>query len=408
MLFAILLPMRTLTLLKDRHYRRYWASLMVSNLGNWMQTAALSWLVLELSASAEALGTMVALRFLPSLLFSLPAGALADASNRRKIIVWTQSLMLFLSMLLALGVSSGQIQYVHVLLIAFAQGTLIALDLPARQVLVVELVSKAHYPQAMSLNSFTFNLSRLIGPALAGVCIAVLGMEWAFWLNALSFLPLVLSVMAMHHLQANTQKGERSGFQEGLRYAWRTPLARQIFMLLAWVSVFGVNFSTLIPAYAKLQLGLEAEGFGFLLSSLGGGALLGSLWQIWSAGARPQRMLRAAVGLGVLHLALAAPLPLWAITALWALCGFCMVTLLININTSLQTLVPDGLRGRVMAVYSMILLGTAPLGAWLTGWLFDQMGGAPVLAVLGLTTLMGVLPLFRFALPVELTEEIPS
>lgn len=401
--------MRTLSLLKDPHYRRYWLSLMISNLGNWMQSAALSWLVLELSDSAEALGAMVALRFLPSLLFSLPAGALADAVARRKIVLCTQSLMLFLAVLLAAGVSSGQIQYSHVLLLAFAQGTLIALDLPARQVLVVELVSRAHYPQAMSLNSFSFNLARLVGPALAGVCIALFGMQWAFWLNAATFAPLILSVFAMHHLKPRPDANPSRGFQAGLRYAWRTPLARHIFLLLGWVSVFGVNFSTLIPAYAKLQLGLEAQGYGFLMSALGLGALLGSLWQIWSAGARPQRMLRAAVGLGVLHIALALSLPLWAIMGLWALCGFCMVTLLINTNTSLQTLVPDALRGRVMAVYSMILLGTAPLGAWITGRLFDTLGGAPVLAFLGTVTLLGVIPLMQWSnMPAELNEEIPS
>lgn len=293
-------------------------------------------------------------------------------------------------------------------ILSFAQGTLIALDLPARQALVVELVSKKHYPAAMSLNSFTFNLSRLAGPALAGICIANWGMAWAFLINAMTFIPLVMTLFLLPPLEAKSVENGRSMRRElwqGFAYVRDHALIRQLFFLLGWVSIFGVNFATLIPAYARLELGLDATGYGFLMSALGLGALLGSLWQIWSPAARPGRAIRAALALSGLHLLLGFALGLWAVAAIWMGCGFAMVTLMINMNTSIQTLVPDALRGRIMALYSMVLLGTAPLGSWLSGFLFDHAGGRSAAALMGLLTLMGLIPYVRIRLPREVLLE---
>ena len=181
----------------------------------------------------------------------------------------------------------------------------------------------------------------------------------------------------------------------------QTPLIRQLFFLLGWVSVFGVNFNTLIPAYARLELGLEATGYGFLMSALGMGALMGSLWQIWSPAARPGRVIKAGLALAGFHLLLGLPLSLSGVAAVWLGCGFAMVTLMINTNTSLQTLAPDDLRGRIMALYAMVLLGTAPLGAWLSGYLFDHAGGRSAAALMGLLTLVGLLPSLKVGLPKE-------
>lgn len=397
--------MSTLALLREKDFRNYWLALMLSNLGNWMQGAGMGWLVLQLSGSAESLGWVVALRFLPSLFFSLPAGVLADRISRRQIVFYTQVLSMLLSTVMAGLIWSGQISYWHLLLFSFIHGTLIALDLPARQALIVELVSKARYPQAMSLNSFTFNLSRLAGPALAGLCIAAWGTAWAFWINALTFVPLILVLMTLPSLY-KPPTSTKTGILEGLIFSFRDPLIRQILILLAWMSVFGINFSTLIPAYARLELGLEAQGYGFLMSALGLGALIGSVWQIWSAGARPVRMLFAATALATLHILLFLPLPIWAVAGVWAACGFCMVTMLINTNTCLQTLAPDELRGRIMAVYSLLLLGTAPLGAWICGWLFDLYGGRWTPLILGSIALAGLMPfLWARSLPDELQLE---
>lgn len=377
-----------------------------------MQTAAMGWLVLKVSGSAEALGWVMGLRFLPSLLFSLPAGALADQYSRRHIVLVSQGVMMALAFLTAWLVSSDTLQYSHLLLLSFAQGTLGALDLPARQALVVELVSRQNYPQAVSLNSFTFNMSRLVGPALAGICIARWGMSWAFLLNALTFIPLVVTLCLMPpgpSPQAASASAPiipyRRKIWEGLHYVRGHGLMLQLFLLLGWISIFGVNFSTLIPAYARLELGLEATGYGFLMSALGLGALMGSLWQISSPAARPGRAVYASLALAGFHLLLGLPLGLWGVSAVWMGCGFALVTLMINLNTSVQTLVPDTLRGRVMALYSMVLLGTAPLGAWLSGYLFDHVGGRAATALLGAITLVGLLPHLKGRLPQELSVE---
>ncbi len=394
--------MQTLTLLSDPVYRRYWLSMLISNLGNWMQGATLGWLVLSLNSSAAALGTVISLQFLPSLLFSLPAGVLADTLPRRKIVLVSQALTMSLAIMMSALISFGHLAYWHLLIFAFCQGTLIAFDMPARQALVVELVSKSRYPEAQSLNSFTFNVSRLLGPALAGICIASLGMAWAYWINALTFVPLLFTLLSLPAPLTASTRG-RGGLLGGLRFAVSSPMVRKLLILLGWVSIFGVNFQTLIPAYARLVLGLPPEGYGLLMGCLGGGALVGSLWQIWSAGARPRRIYVAGLALALLHLLMGLHLPIWGVGVLWAGCGFAMVTVMLNTNTSVQTIIPDDLRGRVMAVYSMVLLGAAPLGAWLTGRLFDALGGRSAAAVMGLLTAIGLLALMRNPLPSVLT-----
>lgn len=381
------------------YYRRYWLAMLISNLGNWMQGTSQGWLVLQLSNSAEALGMVVALQFLPSLLFSLPAGVLADSLPRRQIVQTSQSLMMLLAVLMAMLVWSGQIAYWHLLVSAFVQGTLMAVDLPARQALVVELVSKEHYPQAMPLNSFAFNLSRLAGPALAGLCISTVGLVWAYWINALSFVPFIWCLYSLPSTTAGAQTSPPpesnllSSLMGGLHYLRSSPAVSQLLLMLGWVGTFGVNFQTLIPAYSHKVLGLEAKGYGLLMSALGIGALLGSSWQIFfvqgrenNLSRRSGRIFKAVAGLTLLHLLMTLPLPVWAIGLLWIGCGFSMATVMINTNTSVQTLIPDELRGRLMALYSMVLLGATPLGAWLTGWLFDHLGGRPTAGILGLLT----------------------
>lgn len=222
-------------LFHNTHYFRYWCSLLVSNLGNWMQTATMGWLVLQISGSAEALGWVMGLRFLPSLLFSLPAGVLADRYSRRQIVLGAQSTMMVLAFVTAVLVASNTLSYWHLLLLSFAQGTLLSLDLPARQALVVELVSKRYYSEAVSLNSFAFNLSRLVGPALAGLCIAAWGTSWAFFINAFTFIPLVLTLLLLPAALSRAQvsgTANRLGVWDGLHYVRATPMVRQLFFLL--------------------------------------------------------------------------------------------------------------------------------------------------------------------------------
>ncbi|APD08872.1 MULTISPECIES: MFS transporter [Thermus] len=376
--------MLALALLRDTRYRTYWLALFTSQMGTWMQAAAQGWLVLLLTGSAERLGLVVALQFLPSLLFSLPAGVLADRYPKRHLLLLTQGGMMLLAFLMALLILTGWVRYGHVLLFAFLYGALNAMDLPVRQSFTVELAGRERYPGAIALNSFGFNLSRLLGPALAGLLIAGFGVGMAYLANALSFLPLLL---VLRGVPPGPAAGEGDGrflreALEGVRFVLENPLVRRVVGLVLFASLLGMNFQTLVPAYARLVLGLSATGYGFLVSSVGVGALGAALVMAFTGRPRPGRLLLGVFALALAHLGLFLPQASW-VPLFLALGGFGMISVLINANTLVQLSVPDRLRGRVMAVYSLVMLGTGPLGAYLTGLLFELLGGRLAALALG-------------------------
>jgi len=373
-----------LALLQDPRYRAYWLALFTSQMGTWMQSAAQGWLVLLLTGSAERLGLVVALQFLPSLLFSLPAGVLADRYPKRNLLLITQGGMMLLALLMALLILTGVVRYGHVLLFAFLYGALNAMDLPVRQSFTVELAGRERYPGAIALNSFGFNTSRLLGPALSGVLIALYGVGVAYLANALSFLPLLL-VLGRVPPGPRGEEGDGRFLREaleGIRFVLEHPLVRRVVGLVLFASLLGMNFQTLVPAYARLVLGLSATGYGFLLSAVGFGALGAALVMAFTGRPRPMRLLLGVFALALAHLGLFLPHLTWVSLCL-ALGGFGMISVLINANTLVQLSVPDRLRGRVMAVYSLVMLGTGPLGAYLTGLLFEALGGRVAALVLG-------------------------
>ncbi|TBH20632.1 MFS transporter [Thermus thermamylovorans] len=384
--------MLALALLKDPFYRPYWLALFTSQMGTWMQAAAQAWLVLLLTGSAERLGLVVALQFLPSLLFSLPAGVLADRYPKRALLLLTQGGMMLLALLMALLILTGLVDYAHVLLFAFLYGALNAMDLPVRQSFTVELAGKERYPGAIALNSFGFNLSRLLGPALAGLLIALFGVGVAYLANALSFLPLLLVLQRLPGGPAGEGGDGRFWGQagEGVRFVLEHPLVRRVVGLVLFATLLGMNFQTLVPAYARLVLEMEAAGYGLLLSSVGFGALGAALVMAFTGRPKPARLLLGVFALALAHLGLFLPYPSLAPLFL-ALGGFGMISVLINANTLVQLAVPDRLRGRVMAVYSLVMLGTGPLGAYLTGLLFELLGGrSAALALGGAVLLVGL------------------
>ncbi|WP_038047576.1 MFS transporter [Thermus caliditerrae] len=381
--------MLALALLRDPRYRAYWLALFTSQMGTWMQSAAQGWLVLLLTGSAERLGLVVALQFLPSLLFSLPAGVLADRYPKRNLLLFTQGGMMLLAMLMALLILTGWVRYGHVLAFAFLYGALNAMDLPVRQSFTVELAGRERYPGAIALNSFGFNLSRLLGPALAGLLIALFGVGVAYLGNALSFLPLLL---VLRGVPTGPRSEEGNGrwwreAQEGVRFVLEHPLVRRVVGLVLFASLLGMNFQTLVPAYARLVLGLSATGYGFLVSSVGVGALGAALVMAFTGRPKPSRLLLGVFALALAHLGLFLPYAL-LVPLYLALGGFGMISVLINANTLVQLAVPDRLRGRVMAVYSLVMLGTGPLGAYLTGLLFELLGGRSAALALGSAVLL--------------------
>ncbi|GIW34452.1 MFS transporter [Meiothermus sp.] len=392
--------MLALALLRDPKYRTYWIALFLSQLGTWMQAATQGWLVLELTGSAERLGLVVALQFLPSLLFSIPAGVLSDRYSRRNLLFITQGGMAVLAFGMFALIVTGLVRYEQVLVFAFLYGLFNAMDLPVRQAFTVELAGKERYPGAIALNSFGFNTSRLVGPALAGLLIAGFGLSWSYLANALSFIPLIAVLFIT---PSNKPQPQHSGVVEdaieGLRFVWGHPLVRQVVVLVGLTSLLGMNFQTIVPSYARLELGLGAQGFGFLMSAVGLGSIVAALVQAIASRARPMRAVLGSIILGASLITLALPLPTLWVAVVLGIGGLGMITTMLNSNTTVQLIAPDRIRGRVMSVYSMVLLGSGPLGAYLSGFLIDALGARWGVAVMGLLTLTAALVMIRFPWP---------
>ncbi len=389
-----------LALLRDPKYRTYWIALFLSQLGTWMQAATQGWLVLELTGSAERLGLVVALQFLPSLLFSIPAGVLSDRYNRRNLLFITQGGMAVLAFGMFALIVTGLVRYEHVLVFAFLYGLFNSLDLPVRQAFTVEIAGKERYPGAIALNSFGFNTSRLVGPALAGLLIAGFGLSWSYLVNAISFIPLIGVLFITPGNKPQPQhRGVVEDALEGLRFVWGHPLVRQVVVLVGLTSLLGMNFQTMVPSYARLELGLDAQGFGFLMSAVGLGSIVAALVQAIASRARPMRAVLGSIILGLSLMTLALPLPTLWVAVVLGVGGLGMITTMLNSNTTVQLIAPDRIRGRVMSVYSMVLLGSGPLGAYLSGFLIDALGARWGVAVMGLLTLLAALVMIRFPWP---------
>jgi MFS family permease len=369
-------------------------------MGTWMQAATQGWLVLELTGSAERLGLVIALQFLPSLLFSLPAGVVSDRYSRRNLLFITQGGMAVLALGMFALIVTGLVRYEHVLLFAFLYGIFNAVDLPVRQAFTVEIAGRERYPGAIALNSFGFNTSRLLGPALAGVLIAGFGLSWSYLVNALSFIPLIGVLVFAPSRRPLPRHGQvLQDALEGVRFVWRHPLMRQVVLLVGLTSLFGMNFQIMVPSYARLDLGLDAQGFGLLMSSVGLGSLAAAMVQAVSSKARPIWAVFGSILLAAALITLALPLPTVWVAVVLAVGGLGMIVTLINSNTTVQLITPDNLRGRVMSVYSMVLLGSGPLGAYLSGFLIDALGARWGIALMGLLTLAAALVLIRFPWP---------
>ena len=375
-------------------FRRFWIAQAISHTGSWMQTAAQAWLVLSLTGSGERLGLVAALQYLPSLFLSIPAGVISDRYSRRKVMIATQSVMLALSMAMAVLVLTGAIRYPHVIVFAVLYGCANALGQPVRQAFAIELATTENISSAVPLNSLSFNASRMIGPALAGFVILVGGTGWAFGANTLSFVPLLVLLLRMREPAAPPAlRGGSAGIDAaaGLRYVWGERRLRAVMLLLLWLCLFAINMPVLVPLYAWQVLHADASNFGLLMSCVGLGALCSALWQAYTAHPHPRRMIVGAVALGALYLCLSLVGSLVVAMIAFGAVGFAMVTVLSTGNALVQTAVPNALRGRVMAVYMLITLGTNPAGGYLTGLAFEMLGGRWATAGLGALTLAGVL-----------------
>ncbi|MBA2597546.1 MAG: MFS transporter [Chloroflexia bacterium] len=374
-----------------RDYRIFWFSQLFSLTGTWVQSLAQSWLVLTLTGSPAALGLIGVCQFGPTLLLGLPAGVLVDRLPKRRLLMATQIAAASITVLLALLVATGQVQLWQIYVAAAALGVVSAIDMPTRQSFVVDLVGKDGLMNAIALNSALFNTTRVVGPALAGVLLAVYGPEVCFVLNAFSYIPVIAALGVMRTHGNPARGGELTSaiarLREGLAYVRATPVVRLPIMLAGLMAVFGMNFGVWAPLLAREALAIGASGFGLLMSSLGVGSLTGALTLAFT-GRRPSPrvMLGTALLFGTLEIALgvAAGLRLPAVLAmiLMAGIGFAMSTTMAQANTTVQTNSPDRLRGRVMSIYLTVFAGSTPLGAALAGFMAGAWG-APVAVAAG-------------------------
>jgi MFS family permease len=384
------------TALVERNYRTYLAGSFVSNVGTWMQRVAQDWLVLELSGgSALAVGITTGLQFLPMLLLSPYGGLIADRFNKRRILTITQSWMALSAAALGVLAVTGVATTEQVYLIAFAFGLGTAFDNPARQSFVSEVAGPDHLPNAIGLNSATFHAARIVGPALAGLVIAQVGSGWAILSNALSYLAFIVALLIMDSALLHTvppRPRAKRQLREGLAYVRRSPDILLVLCVMFFVGTFGLNFQMTTALMAQQEFHRSAAAYGVLGTLLAVGSLAGALI---AARRRARPSGRLVVGLAVVfgfveivtglvpsYLAYAAILPLM---------GFVTLLTLTAANASIQLGVDPWLRGRVMALYIMVLMGGTPVGSPILGWLGETMGPRWTLIGGGAATVVGVL-----------------
>lgn len=381
--------------LAHRNFRLFLFGQTVSLTGTWMQSIAQGWLVLQLTNSPFYVGLVSALGSLGVLLFTLYAGVVADRTDKRRTVIITQSLSMVQAFLLAGLVWSGHVTVGNVMALAAFLGIVSAFDIPTRQSFIVEMVGKEDLMNAIALNTSVFNLTRVLGPVIAGLLIGPLGVAVCFFLNGVSYLAVLASLFAIRlppHIPRPTPLSAWHGFREVLAYLRGDRRVSTLVILTAIISIFGFPFLVLMPVFARDVLRAGAAGYGVLTASVGVGAVVGALGvAILSRRILKGRTLVAAGTSFGLLVALFASSRLFALSVvLLALVGCAMIVNNALTNTMLQTLVPDGLRGRVMGFYSFMFVGMAPIGAFQAGAVAERFGAPLAVAAGGVISALAV------------------
>jgi len=398
-------PSRALGALRHRNYRLFLTGQIVSTVGTWMQSVAMPWLALQLTHSAFHVGLVLAVQFTPVLLASPLGGVVADRFRKRDILLMTQTAFMVPSFALFVLSASGHAQYWEVLLAALASGTINVFDVPCRQAFVIEMVGKQDLMNAIALNSSVFNAAAVIGPSVAGLIIGAVGVPICFLANSVSYLAAIAALLLMRDLPTIVRQTHQPPMFErlagGASYARREPVVGLMLVAVAVFSLFAMNRLTLIPLFADQVLHVGASGFGFLMASMGAGALLGALTLAFypRLGDDPQRQLLVALVwvVALLTFSISRSFPL-SIAAL-LVGGYCQISFVATANNRIQTMTPDDLRGRVMALYAQALIGVGPFGSMQAGILAALLG-APWAMAIGATVAGSVILGIRLVRPV--------
>ena len=395
------------SLRRHRNYRLFFAGQVVSVTGSWMQNIGLAWLVIELTHSPVAVGGLAFARFLPFTVLGLFAGVIADRLDYRRLVIATQAASMAVSALLTVLVLGNWASLPVVYVLAGLLGTALVFDAPGRHALTFQMVGREELANAVALNASLFNASRVVGPAVAGVVIAWIGVGACFLVNTVSFLAVLASLLAMRaaDLFPVEQAAERPqilrGAREGIVYAWRSPEVRLVLAIVTVISTVGFNFHVLLPLLASQTLKTGPEVFGILSACFGAGALAGALLSAGFGRASWKLLVAGTAGFSLSMLALAPLTAVWACAVLLFAVGVSFTLWTSNANAILQLGTPDHLRGRVIGLYLFAFAGLAPAGGLFAGWLTDVggtelsflVGGATGLAMAALaaTRLRGLL-----------------
>jgi MFS family permease len=384
-----------------RNYRLFFTGQAISLTGTWMQAVAQDWLVLQVSGGQPFwLGVVSAAQFLPPMILGLFGGVLADALPKRQTLVATQIVMLVLAATLAIMTATGQITVGMIVILAVLLGCTSSIDMPVRQSFSIELVGPEDVGNAVSLNASIFNGARVIGPALAGLLIGAVGIAAAFAINAVSFLASIAALQLMRDdelhrariLNVPHSPGEvRDNLAEGLGYVRHTPIVLMAVTVVGVVATLGMNFNVLTPPLAQQVLGSDAAGYGFLMTASGIGALAAAVTLVLAGQPRTWRIAAGAIVLGTASVLLSFSRSYPLSLLLMAPIGFGGVFMAATANATIQLHSPDGLRGRVMSVYTTVFSASVPIGGIATGTLAATLGVPVTIAISGgLSLLAGI------------------
>jgi len=369
----------------------FFAGQIVSNTGTWMQRIAQDWLVLQLTNSPLAVGITTALQFLPMLLFGLWGGLIADRYPKRRLLLITQSAMGVLAVLLAALTLAGAVQVWHVYLIALGLGMATVVDNPTRQTFVNEMVPKDLVRNAVGLNSGNFQMARMLGPAVAGVLIAAVGIGWAFAFNALSFAAVLAALLMMRPAELQRlphATRARGQLREGLRYVRNKPILLWPIVLVFFIGTFGYNFAIILSAYTQNVFQSGADLYGLLNTAMAAGSVTGALVAARRTSANLTVLFLAAGGFGLGLVVLGLTPWLWPFLVLLVVVGFVSVTFNTLGNATVQLSSSPELRGRVMSLYMLVFMGGTPIGSPIVGAITQQWGAPTALVVSGLICLL--------------------
>lgn len=377
--------------MRFRNYRLYFFSQIVSFSGTWMQGIAQAWLVLELTGSGTALGTVVAMQFLPTLLLAPYGGVIADRFEKRRLIMVTQTLAGLLALTLGVLTLTGVVELWMVYVIAAGFGAVTAIDNPSRQTFVMEMVGPADIANAVTLNSVVVNAARAIGPAIAGVIIATVGVGECFVANAVSYLAVIVALVFIRtsELHPTTRAVRAPGqLRQGFQYAWNTPMLRTTLAMLAVIGLFAYEFTTTLPLLSEFTFGAGSAGLATMTALMGVGAVVGGLVIASSGPPTIPRLVAVAASFGLLLIVVSLMPTIALVYLVMPFVGAASVGVISLSNATLQLNADPQLRGRVMAIFSMALMGSTPIGGPLMGWIGETFSARISLLIGGIAAVL--------------------